>query len=113
MAWRSPNTPTSSRSAVCRSTRCALELTYGLERIAMALQGTRTVFDLKWDDMRTYGDVKLQDEMERSQYAFNHADVEELHELFDEYTRESANAPWSAAWCCPRHDYVLQASQRV
>ena len=65
-----------------------LELTYGLERIAMFLQGTRTVFDLKWDNVRTYGDVKFQDEVERSTYAFNFADVEELHTLFDTYERE-------------------------
>ena len=86
-----------------------LELTYGLERIAMFLQGTRTVFDLKWDNVRTYGDVKLQDEIERSQYAFHHADVEELHELFDKYEKEGKRAV-AAGLVLPGHDYVLNMS---
>ncbi|NJM40559.1 MAG: glycine--tRNA ligase subunit beta, partial [Anaerolineae bacterium] len=86
-----------------------LELTYGLERIAMFLQGTRTVFDLKWDNVRTYGDVKLQDEIERSQYAFHHADVEELHELFDKYEKEGKRAVASGL-VLPAHDYVLNMS---
>lgn len=86
-----------------------LEITYGLERIAMALQGAPTVFDLKWDATRTYGDVKLTDEQERSQYAFNYADVEELHELFDIYEREGKRAA-SYGLVLPAHDYVLQCS---
>jgi glycyl-tRNA synthetase len=86
-----------------------LELTYGLERIAMFLQGTRTVFDLKWDDVCTYGDVKFQDEVERSQYAFNFADVEELHDLFDKYEREGKRA-LAAGVVLPAHDYVLNMS---
>ena len=67
----------------------------------MALQNVRSVFDLKWDNVRTYGDVKLQDEKERSEYAFNQADVEELHELFDA-TSANAGARLTAVWCCPR-----------
>lgn len=86
-----------------------LELTYGLERIAMAQQGVRSVFDLKWDATRTYGDVKLQDEIERSQYAFHVADVEELHELFDKYERECRRTI-EAGVVLPAHDYVLQCS---
>jgi glycyl-tRNA synthetase len=86
-----------------------LELTYGLERIAMAQQGVRSVFDLKWDATRTYGDVKLQDEIERSEYAFHMADVEELHELFDKYERECRRT-LEAGLVLPSHDYVLQCS---
>ena len=86
-----------------------LEITYGLERIAMALQGARSVFDLKWDDVRTYGDVKLQDEVERSSYAFKYADVEELHELFEVYEREGQRA-LGYGMVLPAHDYVLQCS---
>ncbi len=86
-----------------------LEITYGLERIAMALQGVRSVFDLKWSDERTYGDVKLADEQERSAYAFNHADVEALHALFDIYEREGKQA-LSHGLVLPAHDYVLQCS---
>lgn len=86
-----------------------LELTYGLERIAMAQQGVRSVFDLKWDANRTYGDVKLQEEVERSEYAFHMADVEELHELFDKYERECQRT-LDAGLVMPSHDYVLQCS---
>jgi glycyl-tRNA synthetase len=86
-----------------------LEITYGLERIAMALQNVRSVFDLKWDNLRTYGDVKLQDEQERSAYAFNEADVEELHELFEKYEREGRRTI-ERGLVLPSHDYVLQCS---
>jgi len=87
----------------------SLELTYGLERIAMALQNVRSVFDLKWDANRTYGDVRLQDERERSEYAFNQADVEELHEMFELYERECKKT-LSKGLVLPSHDYVLQCS---
>ena len=87
----------------------ALELTYGLERIAMFLQDTNTVFDLKWDETRTYGDVRFQDEVERSTYAFQFADVEELHNLFDIYEKEGKRAA-SAGLVLPAHDYVLNMS---
>jgi glycyl-tRNA synthetase len=86
-----------------------LEITYGLERIAMALQNVRSVFDLKWDNVRTYGDVKLQDEKERSEYAFHQADVEELHELFEKYERECRRTI-EKGLVLPSHDYVLQCS---
>ena len=86
-----------------------LEITYGLERIAMALQNVRSVFDLKWDAVRTYGDVKLQDEKERSEYAFHQADVEELHELFERYEREGRRTI-ERGLVLPAHDYVLQCS---
>jgi glycyl-tRNA synthetase len=86
-----------------------LEITYGLERIAMALQNVRSVFDLKWDAVRTYGDVKLTDEQERSEYAFNGADVEDLHEVFDIAERESKRI-LAAGLVLPAYDYVLQCS---
>ncbi|MDW8350329.1 MAG: glycine--tRNA ligase subunit beta [Anaerolineae bacterium] len=86
-----------------------LEITYGLERIAMAQQGVRNVFDLKWSTDRTYGDVRLSDEQERSAYAFDCADVEALRALFDIYERECKRAI-EHALVLPAHDYVLQCS---
>ena len=86
-----------------------LEITYGLERIAMALQGVRNVFDLRWSDERSYGDVRLIEEQERSAYAFNCADVAELHQLFDVYERESKRA-LAGGLVLPAYDYVLQCS---
>ena len=85
-----------------------LEITYGLERIAMALQNTRSVFELQWDATRTYGDVKLQDEIERSEYAFNYADVEDLHELFEVYEREGKRA-MGYGLVLPAYDYCCNA----
>lgn len=61
------------------------EITYGLERLAMFLQGCNNVFDLKWNDSISYGDMHLQDEKEHSAYNFDHADKETLHRHFDDF----------------------------
>jgi glycyl-tRNA synthetase alpha chain len=69
------------------------EITYGLERIAMYLQGVKSVFDLVWtsgpNGVVTYGDVFHQNEVEMSAYNFEHADVESLFFWFDSCERES------------------------
>jgi len=69
------------------------EITYGLERIAMYLQGVESVFDLVWTDgpfgKVTYGDVFHQNEVEMSAYNFEHADVDTLFGWFDSCERES------------------------
>ncbi len=69
------------------------EITYGLERIAMYLQGVESVFDLVWTDgplgRVTYGDVFHQNEVEMSAYNFEHADVDTLFGWFDSCERES------------------------
>ncbi len=69
------------------------EITYGLERIAMYLQGVESVFDLVWTDgplgRITYGDVFHQNEVEMSTYNFEHAPVPDLFQLFNLYERES------------------------
>ena len=68
------------------------EITYGLERLAMYLQGVESVFDLVWTDgplgRVTYGDVYHQNEVEQSKYNFEHADVDELFRQFDAHERE-------------------------
>ena len=66
------------------------ELTYGLERLAMYLQGVDSVFDLTWTEDLTYGDVYHQNEVEQSKYNFEIADTEVLFRQFDE--AESMNA---------------------
>jgi glycyl-tRNA synthetase alpha chain len=70
------------------------EITYGLERIAMYLQGVDSVFDLVWargpQGIITYGDVYHQNEVEQSTYNFEQADVEALFHWFDVCERESA-----------------------
>lgn len=69
------------------------EITYGLERIAMYLQGVDNVFDLVWTDgylgQITYGDVFHQNEVEMSTYNFEQAPVDEFFRLFELYERES------------------------
>ncbi len=71
------------------------EITYGLERIAMYLQGVESVFDLVWTDgplgRITYGDVFHQNEVEMSTYNFEHAPVNELFRLFELYESESSS----------------------
>ena len=60
------------------------ELTYGLERLAMYLQGVDSVFDLVWVESISYGDVFHQNEVEQSKYSFEIADTEVLFRQFDE-----------------------------
>jgi glycyl-tRNA synthetase alpha chain len=68
------------------------EITYGLERIAMYLQGVESVYDLTWANgpqgRVTYGDIYLQNEREQSEYNFEHANTEALFGWFDTYEKE-------------------------
>jgi len=86
-----------------------VELTYGLERIAMYLQGVDSVFDLKWNDTVTYGDVHHQQEVEQSTYNFEKADVPMLLELFNHYEAE-ANRCVKADLVLPVYEYCLKCS---
>ncbi|GAB4497022.1 MAG: glycine--tRNA ligase [Anaerolineales bacterium] len=87
----------------------AVEITYGLERIAMALQGVRDFRNIRWNEQRTYGDVHLQSEREYSQYAFEIASVEQLRSMYTAY-RAEAEAALAANLVLPAHDYVLKCS---
>ncbi len=87
----------------------AVELTYGLERIAMAIQGVRDFRDIRWNQSMTYGDVYLQNEQESSKYAFELADVERLRQMFDLYEAE-AEICLEEHQVLPAHDYVLKCS---
>jgi glycyl-tRNA synthetase alpha chain len=89
------------------------EITYGLERIAMYLQGVSSVYDLTWSDgpmgKVTYGDIFLQNEVEMSEYNFDHADVDSLFSTFDSCERESARMI-EADLPLPAYELVLKAS---
>lgn len=89
------------------------EITYGLERLAMYLQGVDSVYDLVWADgpfgKVTYGDVFHQNEVEQSTYNFEHANVEKLFELFDFYESE-ANRLIKLDLPLPTYEMVLKAS---
>ncbi len=68
----------------------SVELTYGLERIAMYMQQVDNVYDLQWtDDGITYGDLHFQQEVEQSGYNFEHADVDSLLLFFEKYEQEA------------------------
>ncbi|MGK7345087.1 MAG: glycine--tRNA ligase subunit alpha [Candidatus Nitrospinota bacterium M3_3B_026] len=86
-----------------------VELTYGLERIAMYLQDIDNVFDLEWTEGLTYGDVHHRDEVEFSSYNFNHASVELHLEWFDEMEGE-ARRLLDEGLVLPAHDFLLKLS---
>ncbi len=89
------------------------EITYGLERIAMYLQGVESVFDLVWTDgplgRVTYGDVFHQNEVEMSAYNFEHAEVDSLFAWFNTCERES-NKLIAAGLPLPAYEMMLKAS---
>lgn len=65
------------------------EVTYGLERLAMYLQGVDNVYDLVWTDGVKYGDVYWQNEVEQSRYNFEHSNINLLFEQFNAYEAEA------------------------
>ena len=89
------------------------EITYGLERIAMYLQGVESVFDLVWthgpQGPVTYRDVFHQNEVEQSAYNFEHADVDFLFSLFDQCEKDSKRLI-EAGLPLPAYEQVLKAS---
>ncbi|MEE8574669.1 MAG: glycine--tRNA ligase subunit alpha [Thermodesulfobacteriota bacterium] len=85
------------------------ELTYGLERIAMYIQGVDSVFDLKWTEGVTYGDVHHRGEVEYSHYNFEEADTKMLATLFDMYEAE-AKKLLEKSLPFPAYDYCLKCS---
>lgn len=87
----------------------SVELTYGLERIAMYLQEKDNVFDLIWVDNVTYGDVHHKGEVEFSIYNFEEADIDMLFRLFDMYEAES-RAVHKRQLVLPAYDYCLKCS---
>jgi glycyl-tRNA synthetase alpha chain len=86
-----------------------VELTYGLERICMYLQGVDNVFDLKWNDTITYRDVYHQQEVEQSTYNFEIADVDLLFDLFTKYEAE-AHRIVKKGLVIPAYEYGLKCS---
>ncbi|MEO8307028.1 MAG: glycine--tRNA ligase subunit alpha [Pseudomonadota bacterium] len=89
------------------------EITYGLERLAMYLQGVESVFDLVWADgplgRVTYRDVFHQNEVEQSAYNFEHADVAVLLRHFEEHEK-ACNQLLAARLALPAYEQMLKAS---
>lgn len=86
-----------------------LEITYGLERIAMYLQNVDSVFDIKWNNDLTYGDIYLQNEIEQSKYNFEYSSPERLFKLFDLASQEAKNC-MEKKIVLPAYDWVLKCS---
>ena len=85
------------------------EITYGLERIAMYLQGIDNVFDLQWSKDVKYGDVHFATEVENSKFNFETADVKVLFDLFNIYEEESKKQIKNKL-VYPAYDYCLKCS---
>ncbi len=85
------------------------ELTYGLERIAMFLQGVESVFDIEWNGDYTYGDIHLDDEREFSRYNFEEVDPEFQKTVFSHCEKKCLNLI-EKGMVRPAYDFVLKAS---
>lgn len=87
----------------------ALEITYGLERIAMYLQNVDSVYDVMWNKKLKYGDIYLQNEIEQSKYNFEYSNPDRLFKLFDLAEAESFSCI-EAQIVLPAYDWVLKCS---
>ncbi|GAP12275.1 glycyl-tRNA synthetase, tetrameric type, beta subunit [Longilinea arvoryzae] len=87
----------------------SVEITYGLERIAMAMQRVHHFKDIRWSPERSYGDVHLRGEFEHSKYYFEVADVDRLRQMYKLFEAE-AEAALDQGLVLPAHDYVLKCS---
>ena len=85
------------------------EITYGIERLAMYLQHVDSIFDVKWNDEITYGDLFLRNEVEWSTYNFELADVKMLFCHFDDFAKQ-AKFLVSKKLPLPAYDFVIKAS---
>jgi glycyl-tRNA synthetase alpha chain len=85
------------------------EITYGLERLAMYLQGVDNVYDLQWTQELKYGDVYHQNEVEQSSYNFEHSDVEFLLGAFASHEKQAKHL-MEQQLALPAYEQVLKAA---
>lgn len=85
------------------------ELTYGLERLAMYIQGVDSMFDLKWNETLLYGDIYKRNEYEWSHYNFHEANTEMWHRHFSDFEAE-AGRMIQRHFPIPAYDFVMKAS---
>jgi len=86
-----------------------VEITYGIERLAMFLNGMDNIYDLPWNEHFTYGDVRREAERQFSTYDFEEADPEMTARWFDEYEAESRRLVEKGLYL-PAYDFCLKAS---
>ncbi len=87
----------------------SVEITYGIERIAMYLQGVDNVYDLEWTKGIKYRDIHHRSEVEFSRYNFEEADIPMLFHFFDTYEKESIRMS-EKDLVLPAYDYCLKCS---
>lgn len=87
----------------------SVELTYGLERICMYLQGVDNVYDLQWNDTITYGDIYHQQEVEQSTYNYETADIDILFDFFNKYESEALRIA-EMGLVLPAYEFGLKCS---
>ncbi len=87
----------------------SVEITYGLDRIALALQSVNSVWAMEYGAGISYENVLLQSEIEHCQYYFNVADVDAIKQVYDIYEREAQRCI-DAGLVMPAHDYNLKCS---
>lgn len=88
-----------------------VEITYGLERICMYIQGVDSVYDIQWNEKLKYGDVHHRGEYEFSHYNFEIADTDLYFKLFDQYEKECLSIlDKNEEIVLPAYDFVLKCS---
>jgi glycyl-tRNA synthetase alpha chain len=87
----------------------SVEITYGLEMLAMYSQEKNSVYEILWDNKTTYGEVHLEDEREWSKYNFELADTEMIKKHFEDYKLECLNLLKNGL-VIPAYDFVLKCS---
>lgn len=87
----------------------SVELTYGLERLTMYLQGKESVYDIAWNDSVSYGDVYHQNEVEQSRYNFDESDAAMLLNHFNDFEKECQRLI-ELDLPLPAYDYCLKCS---
>lgn len=87
----------------------SVELTYGLERLTMYLQGKESVYDIAWNDSISYGDVYHQNEVEQSRYNFDESDAAMLLAHFNDFEKECGRLI-ELELPLPAYDYCLKCS---
>ncbi len=87
----------------------SVEITYGLERILIALNNAKEIWSEPYGADVTYGEIRRREEFEHSKYYFETADVERVRQMYDLFSAE-ADACLAAGLIVPAHDYVLKCS---
>jgi glycyl-tRNA synthetase len=87
----------------------SVEITYGLERILIALNNAKAIWNEEYGAGVTYGEIRRQEEFEHSKYYFETADVDRVRAMYDLFSAE-AEACLAGGLIVPAHDYVLKCS---